>query len=295
MIFTEESTRTALRVSAVSILVNLVLSAGKLAAGVLAHSGAMVSDAVHSASDVFSTFVVILGVKLSGKEADRDHPYGHERLECVAAIVLSVVLLITGLAIGWEGVGKIIHAGDAAPVVPGIPALIAAAVSILVKEALFWYTRHHARSIDSPALMADAWHHRSDALSSVGALVGIAGARMGFPVLDPLASVVICIFIGKAAFDIFRDAIDKMVDHRCDEETETAIRENVTAHPGVRTVDLLRTREFGSRIYVELEIGVDGSLPLVEAHAIAEQVHDDIEAAFPKVKHIMVHLNPVSA
>lgn len=291
--FTEETTRTALRVSAVSILVNLALSLGKLTAGLLARSGAMVSDAVHSASDVFSTFVVIIGVKLSGKEADRDHPYGHERLECVAAIVLSVVLLITGLFIGWEGVRKIVHAGEETLAVPGLPALIAAAVSILVKEAMFWFTRHYARSIDSQALMADAWHHRSDALSSVGALVGIAGARMGFPVLDPLASVVICIFIGKAAFDIFKDAIDKMVDHRCDEETETAILENVVSHDGVLTVDLLRTREFGNRIYVELEIGVDGALPLVEAHAIAEKVHDDIESAFPKVKHIMVHLNPV--
>ncbi len=293
MIFTRETTRTALRVSAVTILVNLALSLGKLAAGVLAHSGAMVSDAVHSASDVFSTLVVIVGVKLSGREADRDHPYGHERLECVAAIILSVVLLITGLFIGWEGVRKILRAGEEALAVPGLPALAAAGVSIAVKEAMFWFTRHFARETDSPALMADAWHHRSDALSSVGALVGIAGARMGFPVLDPLASVVICFFIGKAALDIFRDAVDKMVDHRCDEETENAIREKVASHPGVQTVDLLRTREFGNRIYVELEIGVEGTLPLVEAHAIAQQVHDDIEAAFPKVKHIMVHLNPV--
>lgn len=276
-----------------SILVNLLLSAGKLAAGLLARSGAMVSDAVHSASDVFSTVVVIIGVRLSGKEADKSHPYGHERLECVAAIVLAVVLLITGLFIGWEGIQKILHAGDSVLSVPGRAALIAAAVSILVKEAMFWYTRHYALAIDSQALMADAWHHRSDALSSVGALAGIAGARMGFPVLDPLASVVICVFIGKAAFDIFRDAIDKMVDHSCDEQTEVAILENVVSHDGVLTVDLLRTREFGNRIYVELEIGVEGSLSLVKAHDIAETVHRDIETAFPKVKHIMVHVNPV--
>ena len=140
--------------------------------------------------------------------------------------------------------------------------------------------------------MADAWHHRSDALSSVGALVGIAGARMGVPLLDPLASVVICAFIAKAAFDIFRDAIDKMVDHSGDPATEAAVRACVEEHDDVCRVDVLRTREFGNRLYVELEIAVDGDLTLHEAHAVAEGVHDDVEKAFPQVKHIMVHVNP---
>ncbi len=288
----ENTSREALRVSGVSIVVNLLLSAAKLAAGLLARSGAMVSDAVHSASDVFSTFIVIIGVKLSGKAADRDHPYGHERMECVAAIVLAVVLLITGLFIGWEGVRCILSA-DAEPLpVPGLLALAAAVVSIGVKEGMFWYTRRYARRLGSSALMADAWHHRSDALSSVGALVGIAGARMGVPLLDPLASVVICAFIAKAAFDIFRDAIDKMVDHSGDPATEAAVRACVEEHDDVRRVDVLRTREFGNRLYVELEIAVDGELTLHEAHAIAEGVHDDVEKAFPQVKHIMVHVNP---
>ncbi len=288
----ENTSKEALQVSGVSIVVNLLLSAAKLAAGLLARSGAMVSDAVHSASDVFSTFIVIIGVKLSGKAADRDHPYGHERMECVAAIVLAVVLLITGLFIGWEGVRRILSA-DAEPLpVPGLLALAAAVVSIGVKEGMFWYTRRYARKLGSSALMADAWHHRSDALSSVGALVGIAGARMGVPLLDPLASVVICAFIAKAAFDIFRDAIDKMVDHSGDPATEAAVRACVEAHDDVRRVDVLRTREFGNRLYVELEIAVDGALTLHEAHAIAEGVHDDVEKAFPRVKHIMVHVNP---
>ena len=281
------------RVSTVSIAGNLLLSVGKLAAGLLAHSGAMVSDAVHSASDVLSTVIVLIGVRLSSKESDREHPYGHERLECVAAIVLAMILLITGLSIGGTGIRKIVGGQDAQPVVPGIGALAAALVSIIVKEAMFWYTRHYANRIDSSALMADAWHHRSDALSSVGALLGIAGARMGFPVLDPLASVVICIFIAKAAFDIFMDAINKMVDHSCGEETEAALRACALAHEGVRGVDELMTREFGSRIYVEMEIAVDGALSLDRAHSIAELVHDDIESQFPKVKHIMIHVNPV--
>ncbi len=283
----------ALRVSAVSIAVNLLLAAGKLLAGLIARSGAMVSDAVHSASDIFSTVVVIIGVKLSGKAADREHPYGHERLECVAAILLAVILLITGIFIAQEGVRRILDARDEALPVPGALALVAAVVSILTKEAMFWYTRGHAKRLGSSALMADAWHHRSDALSSVGALVGIAGARLGLPVLDPLASVVICAFIAKAAFDIFRDAVNKMVDHSADAATEAAIRARAEAHEGVRRVDLLRTREFGSRLYIELEIAVDQSLTLGEAHAIAERVHDDVEQAFPQVKHIMVHVNPI--
>ena len=289
----ENTPREALRVSAVSIAVNLLLSVAKLAAGLIARSGAMVSDAVHSASDIFSTIIVIIGVKLSGKAADREHPYGHERMECVAAILLAVVLLITGIFIAQEGVQRILSADSEPLPVPGVLALVAAVVSILTKEAMFWYTRRYARKLGSSALMADAWHHRSDALSSVGALVGIAGARMGVPMLDPLASLVICAFIAKAAFDIFKDAVNKMVDHSADAETEAAIRDYVTSHDQVRRVDLLRTREFGNRLYIELEIALDGSLTLDEAHAVAEAVHDGVEQTFPSVKHIMVHVNPV--
>ena len=287
----ENSSSQAVKISRISILVNLLLSAGKLAAGLLAHSGAMISDAVHSASDVFSTFVVIIGVKLSGKEEDREHPYGHERMECVAAVILSGILLATGLIIGWEGVQKILSGRDTLEA-PGLLAVIAAAVSILVKELLFRYVRSHARRLDSTALMAEAWHHRSDALSSIGALAGILGARAGFPVLDPLASVVICVFIAKAAYDIFRDAMDKMVDHSCDEDTEDAIRLCAVEQEAVERIDLLRTREFGNRIYIEMEIAVDGDLPLRQAHAVAETIHDEIEKRFPKVKHIMIHVNP---
>ena len=288
----DNSPRAALRVSVVTIAANTLLSLAKLAAGVFARSGAMVSDAAHSASDVFSTLIVMIGVKLSAKDSDREHPYGHERLECVAAIVLAVILLMTGLFIGYEGLRRVVGAERGTLPVPGPLALAAAVVSIAVKEAMFWYTRRCAKMLDSSALMADAWHHRSDALSSVGALLGIAGARLGFPVLDPLASVVICVFIGKAAAGIFFDAVGKMVDRSCGEEMEDAIRHRALSHEKVSAVDLLRTREFGSRIYIEMEISVDGSLSLTEAHTVAESVHDDIEAAFPKVKHIMIHVNP---
>ncbi|MBQ6421366.1 MAG: cation transporter [Clostridia bacterium] len=284
--------KTAVRVSGVSIAGNLVLSVFKLFAGIFAHSGAMVSDAVHSASDVVSSLIVIVGVKLAARAPDREHPYGHERFECVAAIVLAVLLLVSGLFIGHTGIEKIMSGEAEAMEAPGVLALVAAAVSILVKEGMFWYTRHYARKYSSGALMADAWHHRSDALSSIGALIGIAGAMCGYPIADTVASLLICVFIAKAAYDIFRDAVGRMVDRACSAETEQAIRALAASVPGVVHVDLLQTRMFGSRIYVDIEISADGSLTLNEGHAIARKVHECVENRFPEVKHIMVHVNP---
>ena len=284
--------KIANRVSLITIIGNVALSVVKLLAGIIAHSSAMISDAVHSASDVFSTFVVIIGIKLASKEPDKEHPYGHERLECVAAIILSVVLFITGLGIGMGALKNILQGNHGNLQVPGILALIAAIVSIVSKEAMYWYTRHYAKKIDSGALMADAWHHRSDAFSSIGALIGIGGARLGFPVMDSIASLVIFVFIAKASIDIFKDAMDKMVDHSCDEDTERQIYDCVMRNKDVMGIDLLQTRIFGNKIYVDLEIQADGNKPLKETHAIAEHVHDMIEHEFPKVKHIMVHVNP---
>ena len=284
--------QTVMRVSVISLAANLLLAVFKAIAGIVAHSGAMISDAVHTASDVFSTFIVMIGAKLSSKEADRDHPYGHERLECAAAIVLAAVLAITGLGIGVNGVKAVV--GQLELEVPGSLALIAAALSIVVKEAMFWYTRFYAKKINSTALMADAWHHRSDALSSVGALVGIGGAILGVPVLDPIASILIALLILKAAYDIFKDALDKMVDHACDSQTEQQLRQCVLSHEGVLGIDMLHTRVFGSRLYVEVEILADGDQSLWQAHQIAEAVHDSVEEAFPLVKHVMVHVNPTS-
>ena len=287
-----EFRNVANRVSLFTIIGNVVLSVIKLLAGIIAHSSAMISDAVHSASDVFSTFVVIIGIKLASKKPDKEHPYGHERMECVAAIVLAMVLFITGLGIGLEAVKNIIHGNYGDLQVPGVLALIAAIVSIVSKEAMYWYTRHYAKKIDSSALMADAWHHRSDSFSSIGALIGIGASRLGYPVMDSIASLVIFVFIVKAAFDIFKDAIDKMVDHSCDEEIEKQIYECVMKNENVLGIDLLQTRVFGNKIYVDVEIQADASYTLQKAHDIAEAVHDDIEESFPKVKHIMVHVNP---
>ena len=288
----DEFQRVANRVSFITIVENMLLSLMKLIAGIVAHSGAMISDAVHSASDVFSTIVVIIGIRFASKESDKEHPYGHERLECVAAIVLAMVLFMTGLGIGMDAFRNIVSGDYGNLQVPGVLALIAALVSIVSKEAMYWYTKHYAKKIDSGALMADAWHHRSDAFSSIGALIGIAGARMGFPVMDSVASLVIFLFIVKAAYDIFKDAMDKMVDHSCDEETEKEIYDCVMTNEEVLGIDLLQTRIFGNKIYVDVEIAANPSYTLREAHSIAEAVHEKIEENFPKVKHIMVHVNP---
>ena len=282
----------AIHVSVVSIIVNVVLSAAKLLAGILGKSSAMVSDAIHSASDVFSTFVVIAGVKMSEKKADKGHPYGHERMECVASIILAVLLGIVGVGIGVSGMGKILSGNYQTLEIPGLISLIAAVVSIAVKEWMFWYTRAAAKKLNSGALMADAWHHRSDALSSVGSFAGILFARIGFPVMDSIASVIISLCIIKAAYDIFKDGINKMVDHSCDSETQEAILKSALNVQGVIDVDDLKTRLFGSKLYVDMEISADANLSLKASHEIAERVHSVIEEKYPECIHCMVHVNP---
>ena len=279
------------KLSRVGILGNVLLSAFKLFAGIFGKSGAMVSDAVHSLSDVFATLIAYIGVRLSQRQEDTEHPYGHERLECVAALILGLILAGTGLGIGSSGIRKIFFE-RAALETPTLLPLIAAVVSILVKEGMFRYTMHYAEKLDSAAFRADAWHHRSDALSSVGSFIGIGMARLGFPIMDPIASLVICVLILKVAFDIIRDAITKMLDTSCSDDYEQKLRRFVEEQPGVEGVDLLHTRQFGNKVYVDLEIAVNRDLSLGEAHAIAERVHGNMEQAFPKVKHVMIHVNP---
>ncbi len=288
----ESFQKTAIKVSIVTLIVNIILSLYKFIAGIAAHSGAMISDAIHSASDVFSTVIVMIGVVIAGKESDSDHPYGHERLECAASIILATILAITGLGIGKTGLEKVISGNYSELSVPGTMALVAAVISIVVKEGMFWYTRFYAKKINSGALMADAWHHRTDALSSIGAFAGILGARMGFAVLDPVASIIICIFIEKAAIDIFKDAMDKMVDKACPDELVEEMKLVINKQDGVCGIDDIKTRLFGTRIYVDVEISADGSISLSDAHEIAESVHDEIESSFSNVKHCMVHVNP---
>lgn len=285
------------KLSRVGILGNVILSAFKLFAGIFGHSGAMISDAVHSLSDVFATLIAYIGVVLSKQEADKEHPYGHERFECIASLILGMILAATGLGIGYSGIQTLLKArtGTAEIAIPTLLPLIAAIVSVLVKEGMYWYTMYYAKKLDSAAFKADAWHHRSDAFSSVGSFIGIGAAKLGFPIMDPLASLIICLFILKVAFDISKDALNKMTDTSCSDEFIQEVHDFISAQPDVKNIDLLNTRQFGNKVYIDLEIAVDRNMSLINAHNIAERVHAAVEQQFPNVKHIMIHVNPDKA
>ena len=287
-----EEKKIVRQVTVVGIVGNIILVIFKFFAGVFGKSGAMVSDAVHSLSDVFATLVAFIGVRISKKAPDTAHPYGHDRFECLASMILGLILCGTGIGIGVAGVKTILAGEYDRLAVPGNIALFAAVVSILVKEAMFWYTRHYAKKINSSAFLADAWHHRSDAISSVGSLIGIAFAKKGFPVMDAVASVLICLLILKVAFDILKDAVSKMLDTSCGEEWDREMTAFILAQPGVEAVDMLQSRKFGDKIYLDVEISVDGDQSLREAHRIAHDVHDTVEKEYPVIKHIMIHENP---
>lgn len=215
--------------------------------------------------------------------------YGHERMECVAAVVLAAVLFFTAFGIGIEGCAKLTH--PTAGQTPGVLAMAVATASILIKEAVFRYTRAAARRLRSNALLADAWHHRSDAFATAGVLLGIVGARLGIFAMDFVAQLVVCLFIAKAALDIFKDAMDKMVDKACPPDVCAALRTTALAAPGVLGVDSVKSRLFGSRVYVEIEIEADGGQPLASACTIARQVKNAVETDFPEVKQCAVQVS----
>lgn len=282
--------KIAIKVSVISIILNCLLTLIKFISGVISKSSAMISDSVHSLSDVLSTFVVIIGVKISNKKADSDHPYGHERIECVSAIILSGMLFIIGALIGINGIKNVTNSSNL--VIPGVLALIASIISIISKEAMYQYTIRVSKKINSAALKADAWHHRSDALSSIGSFIGILGSRLGFKIFDPLASVIISLCIIKVSIDIFKDAIDKMVDKSCDKEVIDKVISVIEKNESVKNIDDIKTRQFGNKAYVDVEISVDENLLLKDAHKVAEEIHNSVENEINIVKHCMVHVNP---
>lgn len=287
-----EREKLILKVSYLSILVNCFLSIFKLLCGFFGNSISMISDGIHSLSDVLSTFIVIIGVKISQKVADKEHPYGHERLESAMSIVLAVLLLVVGLGIGERGFVNICNYKTLDIEEPAFINVIAAIISIITKEGMYWITYLVGKKVESSMLKADAWHHRSDALSSIGSLIGVVGAKY-FILTDSIASLVICLFILKVAFDIFKDAIDKLVDKACDDKLEQSIIKTMLSIKGVERVDELKTRQFADRIYVDTEIAVDGNLKVSEGHEIAQRVHDKVEQLDYKIKHCAVHVNPI--
>lgn len=283
----------AAKVSMMGIAVNAALFALKLAAGIIGNSAAMTADSVNSAADVFSGLGITLSIKFAGKDSDEKHPYGHERIECIAAVILAVISFLTGVFLGIEAVKNIATSQYQNAELPGVIALIAAVISVITKEALYRYTKAVAQKTGSVALMAGAWDHRADSLSSFGGLIGIAASRAGLAFMDSAAAFIISLFIIKTSFLIAKDGFDKMIDSSCEEDVAEKMREVVMSQNGVMGIDLLKTRMFASKIYVDIEISADGTLTLSESHDIAERVHDAIEAEFEDVKHCMVHVNPV--
>lgn len=269
---------------------NFLLGSVKLAAGLWGRSSAMVADAAHSYSDCASTVAVIAGLKMASKSADADHPYGHEKYELIFANILSILLGLTAVKIGYDALMVIAHGSYQ---VPGLAPLLAAVFSVAVKEVMYRLTLRKAKKIGSVAMEADAWHHRSDALSSVGAFVGILGARLGLPVLDPLTGLLVSILVLKVAIDLYRKSVSGLVDSSTDAETVARIQQLLADMDGIEEVNSLKTRVFGASAYADVTIKVDGALTVEEGHDIATLAHNKIEANLPKIKHIMVHIEPM--
>ena len=281
-----------IKVSIITIVINFLLFAFKLVAGIIGNSNAMISDSIHSLSDILTTIVVIFGLIIASRDADEKHPYGHERIECVFAIILSFFLFLTGFFIGYIGIKSIINNQINPVAIPGLIALIAAIVSIIVKEFMFHYTKKTARKLQSSSMEADAWHHRSDAISSVGSFLGILGAKLGFPILDPICSVIICLIIIKSAIEIFYKAVVQMLDTSCDADTKKEIINFIKDTKEVIEVTDLKTRIFGNKMYIEVEISIDGNKSLKEASDIANKIHDSIERKYDSIKHCNIHIIP---
>lgn len=279
----------AYKASIISIIGNIFLSLFKLISGIIGNSHAMISDAVHSISDVLSTVVVMIGFKLSTKDIDEEHPYGHERFECVASIILSFMLFSVGILIGYKGITNIFNKNIE---IPTLLPLSIAIISIFTKFFMFVYTKNSAEKINSNALLADSYHHLSDSLSSIGSLISIFLAIIGYPIFDSIASVIICLFVIKISIDIFKDTIDQMVDKACNKELIEEFKLEILKNKKVKKIDLIKTRIFASKIYIDVEIAVNKNLSLIEAHNIAENIHDDLENKYSNLKHCMIHVNP---
>ena len=282
----EETTK----VTIISILWNIVLTIIKVLGGILGKSNAMIADGLHSASDIISSIGVLIGNHIAKTPNDKEHNYGHEKAETLVSFLLSILLIFVSLKISLGGINSLFHLNEVK--IPTILPLVISLISIGIKEYQYRNTIKVAKMTNSPALKADAWHHRSDALSSVGSFIGILGARIKFPILDPIASIIICLLIIKVAYDIFKDSIYKLIDASCDDETINKIKDVILEQEGVIQLDSLKTRVFGSRIYADIEISAYGKQSLEDAHDIAERIHDEVEKKIPMIKHCMVHVNP---
>ena len=289
--------RRIYRVTFVGFVVNLVLSFAKLAAGIIGRSGAMIADAVHSFSDLATDVVVIAFVRISSKPRDDGHDYGHGKYETLATIIISLALGVVGAGILINSIRdiRVVVDGGLLPR-PGLIALAAAVLSIVAKEILYRYTVREGRAVDSPSVVANAWHHRSDALSSLGTLVGIACAYFlgqKWRIADPIAALIVAVFIFKVAFDLIRTGLDELLECSLPADVEQEILQIVAADPGVREPHNLRTRRIGASIAIEVHVRMDGAMTVAQSHALTVDIEHRMRARFGEGTMIAIHVEPM--
>ncbi len=278
-------------------IVNFLLLAFKFAAGILGHSAAMIADAVHSLSDFVTDIIVLVFVRISGKPQDKDHDYGHGKYETLATALIGAILVFVGLGIAWNGLTSIwsFIKGESLGE-PGMLALVAALVSIVLKEVLYRYTVWVGKRVDSQSVVANAWHHRSDALSSIGTAVGIGGAILLGPswrVLDPVAAVIVSVFIIKVAFELIGPTIDELLEKSLPDDVEDEILKAVTSVDGVRDPHNLRTRKIGNACAVTVHVRMDGDLTVNQSHALTRTIESRIREILGQGTFVSVHVEPV--
>ena len=295
-----ERDKKVYRVTLLGSVVNLLLLVFKFVAGVLGHSAAMIADAVHSLSDFVTDLIVIVFVKISSKPEDADHAYGHGKYETLASCIIGLALIVVGVMMGYNAMVKIVDVvkNGTELASPGIIALAAAVLSIVLKEWMFHLTRKVAREVDSPAVEANAWHHRSDALSSVGTAIGIGGAVLlgsKWAVLDPIAALVVSVFIVVQAAKILSDARGQLMEKSLPRDVEQRICEIVYEEEGTSDIHHLRTRKIGSQISIELHVRMNGYLTLREVHDKSIAIEKRLRAAFGDSTYINLHVEPLKS
>jgi cation diffusion facilitator family transporter len=284
------------KVTLVGFFTNLLLSIGKIMAGMIGKSGAMLADGIHSLSDFVTDIIVLIFIRASSKERDRDHHYGHGKFETFATMLISFGLMVVGVGIFWTGLQEVISALKGEIITqPGMIALIAALVSILFKEGLYWYTIKTGKRINSSAVVANAWHHRSDAFSSVGTAIGISGAIFlgeKWRVLDPIASIIVSFFIVKVAWDLATPSVKELLENSLPQKVEDEIFATIQGVSGVKACHNLRTRKIGNYFAIEVHVKVDKSLSVEAAHMIATEVERQLRDKYGRQTHIGVHIEP---
>lgn len=278
------------KVTIQAIIWNIILTVIKIIAGVIGKSNAMIADGLHSASDIISSVGVLIGNYVSATPQDKEHNYGHEKAETLVSFILSLLLIFVSLTIGVGALKSLFNLDNVQ--IPTVLPLIVSVISIIIKEYQYRITIKIANKINSPALKADAWHHRSDALSSVAAFIGIGGSMLGFKALDPIASVVVALFVAKVGFDILKNSVNELMDLSIDESQSNQIIKIAQNTKGVRNLGELKTRKHGAMAYVDLTICVDGKLTVIEGHDIAHKLEKQIINDMEFVKGITVHVEP---